>query len=150
MTDLSTALKVTALGAFAMVGIAACQPTPPPVVVAVNADTATLQTETRAFAQNAAIAAFYAQRCDGQGISLAGGDAAAASQAFFARMTAAGYSRGQIEAATAAVDTAATGQAAIGYLEGRGLEPGAEPGVLCRSAQDEIAQGSPVGRLLVS
>lgn len=151
MTDLSAALKYGALTAFLLVGIVACQPTSTPATASlVNGDTATLQNNTQAFAQETAIAAFYAQRCEEQGIALAGGSSEAASQAFFTRMTAAGYSRSQIETASASVDTSATGQAAVSYLEGRGLQAGADANALCQSAQVEIEQGTAVGRLLVS
>ena len=127
MTGASAILKGVALTAFSVLGLTACQTTPPPVPapdIATNMDTVALQADTQAFAQNTAIAAFYSQRCDAEGIALADGSAQAASAVFFDRMIEAGYSRAQIETATAAVDTTATGQAAVAYLEERGLQPG--------------------------
>ncbi|SDZ04010.1 hypothetical protein SAMN05444004_105140 [Jannaschia faecimaris] len=130
-----------------LLSLAACQTTPAPEA---NTDVAALQANTGAFALNTAIAAFYEQRCRAKGIALAGGSTNAASEAFFDRMIAAGYTRAQIESATALVDPASAGQAAIEYLEGRGLEPGSGADRLCRSAREEIAQGTAVGRLLAS
>lgn len=149
MIDISVTLKTLALASFLALGVAACQ-APPVASTPANTDTATLQANTQAFARNTAIAAFYAQRCAGQGIGLAAGSTNAASEAFFARMTAAGYSRAQIETATATVDTAAAGQSAIAYLETRGLEPGAGDAALCTSASAEIAEGTAVGQLLTT
>ncbi|WP_144430558.1 DUF5333 family protein [Jannaschia donghaensis] len=146
---MSFTLKTAALTAFTALALAACQTASVPAAtpaVALNTDTVALQANTQSFAQDTAVAAFYAQRCADRGITLAGGSPDAASEAFFARMTAAGYSRPQIEAATASVDTGATGQAAISYLEGRGLQDGDDR--LCASARTEVSQGTAVGQLL--
>lgn len=149
MINISATLKTMSLTSFLTLGVVACQ-APPAASVPVNTDTAALQANTQDFARNTAIAAFYAQRCAGQGIALAGGSTDAASEVFFARMTAAGYSRAQIEAATGAVNAGAAGEQAIAYLETRGLQPGAGAEALCTSASSEIAQGTAVGQLLAS
>ncbi len=151
MIGANAIIRSLALSSFVTMAAVACQPaTEPAAVTVINVDVATLGLRTQEFAQDTAVAAFYAQRCAEAGVTLKGGTPQAASDAFISRMTANGYSRAQIEDATAAVDTAATGAAAVAYLEARGLAAGAGEEVLCRSARDEIDRGTPVGLLLAS
>ena len=149
MIPSSSVPRIAALGAFAALALVACQ-TAPAAAPAANGDAMSLQAETDAFARDAAIAAFYAQRCAGEGVALADGTPEAAALAFEARMMAAGYDQSQITAATAAVDTAAAGQGAVAYLQARGMGSGQGDAALCDSARAERAQDTAVGRLLTA
>lgn len=145
------------LAAFLAVGLAACVPAPAPAPVvapapppAPNADIAALDASTRAFVRDAAIADLYARTCAEDGLRLAAGDAAGASQAFLGEMTGRGYAAAQVVDAIGRVDQAAAGQDATRYLSARGLSQGDADALICTSAQGEIAEGTPVGRLLVA